>query len=439
MLAIAASGGLSSGAIARPGHSPSEPGTAFPAHSPLLLSQATTSALRSGDSGEAVTQLQERLAVLGYYQGPVTGFFGEQTEAAVIAFQTSVGLAADGVVGPGTQSALAQASTTPAPSAPGPIRAGATGDQVIALQERLRDLGYYEGAIDGDFGDATTAAVIAFQGQNGLAADGVVGPATEAALRQSDAVPASASTARPPASERPGTSTTTSSAGVLKRGSSGREVIVLQSQLQALGYYQGAINGEFDQATETAVARFQESQGLVADGLVGPQTVYLLDEQFFALRSGDSASPQAPTQGPAAQTAPTPNSGAPTAVAPAPTPVFPNTPSNPNQPNPNQPAPSVSVPTAPTLPNSVPNAAPSPTVVAPPAPLPTPGPMPAPAATMPPTNLSPSSAGVMEIQRQLQQRGVYSGPIDGVMTPEIEQAIMSNQQERGLSPADIAR
>ena len=47
---------------------------------------------------------------------------------------------------------------------------------------RLKNWGYYSGAVDGIFGSATRKAVVAFQKKNGLTADGIVGKATYAAL-----------------------------------------------------------------------------------------------------------------------------------------------------------------------------------------------------------------------------------------------------------------
>jgi peptidoglycan hydrolase-like protein with peptidoglycan-binding domain len=72
--------------------------------------------------------------------------------------------------------------TTSSPVTPGVLRAGSRGSDVVALQQRLVALGYYAGAADGDFGSATTAAVITFQKAKGLPADGVVGPKTWDAL-----------------------------------------------------------------------------------------------------------------------------------------------------------------------------------------------------------------------------------------------------------------
>jgi hypothetical protein len=62
------------------------------------------------------------------------------------------------------------------------LRFGSTGPAVTRLQQRLRDRGFNPGAIDGDFGENTLAAVKAFQRSVGLPDDGVVGPNTRAAL-----------------------------------------------------------------------------------------------------------------------------------------------------------------------------------------------------------------------------------------------------------------
>ncbi len=62
------------------------------------------------------------------------------------------------------------------------LRQGSTGGEVKEVQRRLKQWGYYTGAVDGVFGAATRRAVIAFQKKNGLTADGVVGKATFKAL-----------------------------------------------------------------------------------------------------------------------------------------------------------------------------------------------------------------------------------------------------------------
>jgi hypothetical protein len=63
--------------------------------------------LKYGSSGSDVTALQELLTSQGYYSGPITGFFGRQTQAAVKKYQTAHGISpANSVVGPATLSVL---------------------------------------------------------------------------------------------------------------------------------------------------------------------------------------------------------------------------------------------------------------------------------------------------------------------------------------------
>ncbi|SET80989.1 peptidoglycan-binding protein [Stigmatella erecta] len=140
----------------------------------------------------------------------------------------------------------ARVSTTAA-SAP-VLRQGATGSSVVQLQNLLRNHGHNVTA-DGAFGPKTAAAVKSFQQSRGLAADGVVGPKTWAALRSA-----------PPSAQ-----------GALKLGSKGPEVSQIQQQLRNHGY-NVAVDGDFGAKTQAAVKSFQQSRGLVADGIVGPKT-----------------------------------------------------------------------------------------------------------------------------------------------------------------------
>lgn len=59
---------------------------------------------------------------------------------------------------------------------------GSQGDEVIQIQTRLKNWGYYTGAIDGIYGTGTFNAVKKFQQKNGLTVDGVAGSQTLAAL-----------------------------------------------------------------------------------------------------------------------------------------------------------------------------------------------------------------------------------------------------------------
>lgn len=60
---------------------------------------------------------------------------------------------------------------------------------------------------------------------------------------------------------------------VLKKESSGPQVVSLQRKLKALGFNPGAIDGDFGPSTENAVRAFQKSRGLTPDGMAGPQTM----------------------------------------------------------------------------------------------------------------------------------------------------------------------
>jgi len=91
-----------------------------------------------------------------------------------------------------TQSTAPAVTPTPDPSQPATpqasapvvveLRLGASGPQVVALQKRLSELGYFVPAVDGTFQYGTLQAVWALQKAAGLSRDGVVGPATQAAL-----------------------------------------------------------------------------------------------------------------------------------------------------------------------------------------------------------------------------------------------------------------
>lgn len=72
------------------------------------------------------------------------------------------------------------------PAHPPALRAhcarGYTGDDVVTVQQRLKELGYYTGSIDGVYGSGSIAAATAFQKNNGLKVDGLTGQSTYAAL-----------------------------------------------------------------------------------------------------------------------------------------------------------------------------------------------------------------------------------------------------------------
>lgn len=141
--------------------------------------------LRRGDSGEAVRDLQQRLAALGRETTPdEAGALGDATDAAVRAFQEARGLRVDGVVGPETWATLVESGFTLSDRLLYFRRPMLSGDDVLDLQQRLNRLGFDAGREDGILGSATAAAVVEFQRNAGLAVDGICGSTTVAELRR---------------------------------------------------------------------------------------------------------------------------------------------------------------------------------------------------------------------------------------------------------------
>ena len=155
------------------------------------------------------------------------------------------------------------------------IKSGSSGETVKSVQTKLKALGLYSGEITGNVGSKTEAAIKAFQLKYGLTADGIAGPQT---LAKIDAVYA----------QRGGSSSFSSSSG-LKLGSQGTDVRNLQQDLTTLGYYWAEITGNFGAKTETAVKRFQEENGLTADGVAGTKTLNAI-AAAVARKGGTSAS-----------------------------------------------------------------------------------------------------------------------------------------------------
>jgi N-acetylmuramoyl-L-alanine amidase len=147
--------------------------------------------LRRGESGPAVAEIRaklEQFGLLGPEHAKDAGHFDGEVEQAVRAFQQQRGLITDGIVGPATYRALREAGwrlgdrmlalliSTPM-----------SGDDVIALQEQLLELGYDTGRPTGVFDEQTERGLRAFQRDYCDVPDGVCGPATLRALLQLNA------------------------------------------------------------------------------------------------------------------------------------------------------------------------------------------------------------------------------------------------------------
>ena len=136
--------------------------------------------LQMGMRGEDVRKLQKRLKELGYAPGPIDGIFGSITNGAVILYQKNAKIGQDGIVGPITWAKLnsGAASLVPHPPLSHYLKMGSQGEDVAAVQARLIVLKYLHGKADGIFSKLTHAAVVAFQKDQGIKVDGIVGPVT---------------------------------------------------------------------------------------------------------------------------------------------------------------------------------------------------------------------------------------------------------------------
>ena len=265
--------------------------------------------MQFGTAGARVRVLQRALMALGF-DVVVDGDYGSTTHRAVKAFQTVVGLTADGKCGKKTMQKLEAyfdedgnctsgpiAGNTPAepekdPNAPiygmpeRTLRKGDTGLDVKYVMQRLYDLGYYNKKADEKFGAGMLTAVKAFQKKNGLAVDGAVGKKSlailfsDGVLDADDAIP----TPDPEPLKLP-----------YKYGDKGDEIKEVQEKLLALGYKAGKADGVFGKNTRDAVKLFQARNGMTVDGKVGQRT---LDRLFdgSAVPAEGAAAPVVPEQ-----------------------------------------------------------------------------------------------------------------------------------------------
>jgi peptidoglycan hydrolase-like protein with peptidoglycan-binding domain len=136
------------------------------------------SILRQGSKGSAVAELQQLLQSKGFYTGKIDSDFGAGTTNAVLKFQKANGLVADGIVGSSSWAKLRAVVPTASSQGLPTLLPGSKGSAVAQAQQLLKDKGYYQGRIDGDFGMGTRDAIAAFQRANGLTVDGKVGEQT---------------------------------------------------------------------------------------------------------------------------------------------------------------------------------------------------------------------------------------------------------------------
>ena len=136
-----------------------------------------------------------------------------------------------------------------------------TGTEVLDLQHRLKDLGYFSGEMDGIYGDETIHAVMDLQKELGLLTTGICSEALLSVIYAEHA-PAKLG------------------AVTVQEGQSGPLVEKLQTALKELALYDGEINGIYDVKVATAIANFQNICGVNADGVASPEIQHAL---YYAL------------------------------------------------------------------------------------------------------------------------------------------------------------
>lgn len=182
--------------------------------------------------------------------------------------------------------ALSLAMALPgAAGAEGGMAYGDRGESVRAMQNRLTELGFFAGDVDGIYGDETQTAVKNFQTANGLANTGTADEITIARMRSEEAVAKDAYLEALVAQARQ-----KESQMVAQPGDEGEAVLQVQNRLVELGYASGEASGRFGNATAESVSAFQAANGLPVTGAVNVATYdALFAESAIAYRAASTA------------------------------------------------------------------------------------------------------------------------------------------------------
>lgn len=230
---------------------------------PTTTTTTAARALKQGMSGDRVAELQRRLIELGYMDAKATGYFGNQTVAAVKAFQRNVSLTPDGIAGKATMEKLFADN---APKMTTATAATTTTTTTVA--------------------PTTTTTTAAPTTTSSAAAD------TTTATAASQSAVTTAST------EVTTTTTTLSAIEILLNmdaeqysqqyvelefGTSGYDVKMLQQRLADLGYFDSRVDGYYGVFLRIAVSQFQASSGITETGIADAETQALLYSKYAPL------------------------------------------------------------------------------------------------------------------------------------------------------------
>ncbi|HIS68112.1 MAG TPA: peptidoglycan-binding protein [Candidatus Gallacutalibacter stercoravium] len=217
-------------------------------------SQPAALRLEVGMYDDRILEMKTRLNELNYYNAELTTYFGEFTGECVKNFQTDAGLEATGVVDQATWDAMMSDS---APTYVPTYTLGNYAEDIVTIETRLKELGYFYDEPTTYFGEDTVVAVSDFQAAAGLEVTGQADKATTEALYAEDA----------PSNPQ---------AGTLKKNLAGDVVVELQNRLRELRYTTAEATSTFDDATEAAVKAYQAAAGLEQTGQLDKAALEIL-------------------------------------------------------------------------------------------------------------------------------------------------------------------
>ena len=233
--------------------------------------------LKPGATGEQVEQYQGRLVHYGYL-AEATGNFDGETKLATKFFQAAHKFKVDGIATTALRErinkdsgvvgyadyALVQGRTGFT------AKKGVFGLNVLQVQMRLEQLGYYKGAIDATYSSALGDAVITFKKFNNFAkAAATVTKSDRAALDSMDAL----------------TYDEVYGPDTIKPGSKGKAVLEAQIILRELKFYKGSLNSEYGSSMTSAVKNFQRAKKLYPTGWLYSTSMELLEKYSVELSS----------------------------------------------------------------------------------------------------------------------------------------------------------
>lgn len=219
--------------------------------------------LQIGDEDAWVMELQERLIEEGYLKVAATGYYGTNTQNAVISYQRDHGLSVDGKAGPVTRKDI--------------------------LGDDYREI---TGPRDSQDKPEESAAGQSSDPADPDSSESAEPEATKSPVStESGTEPADENDEGKPSAEPSSKPSTSSSAETLQLGDKGEAISELQELLREHDYYDyGSITGYFGPITKDAVLRFQRTYGLTEDGIVGPEAQAILNSgsiKYYALHEGD--------------------------------------------------------------------------------------------------------------------------------------------------------